>query len=145
VRYWLRVAGTNENPVENDWEAQAQRWRQQYGEVSMFAQRPRINPGDRLVMYAAGSPKLFGAGRINAVVEVTGEPRQSKHARWPWQVPQKMVVAGPLLESCPTLSDIDVDPKSVRRHSHIRLTQEQGMRAEELLGAGGVASERETR
>jgi hypothetical protein len=43
------------------------------------------------------------------------------------------VVAGGFLENCPSIDDIGVKTTSVRRHSHIRLTLEQGARAEELL------------
>ena len=129
MRYWLKVSGTREDPFRADWRARDKCVR------SFFKQRPKITRGDRLVLYAAGSPARFGAGRIYAVVEVSDEPRQSRDERWPWEAPTAMVAAGPLLNECPTLADIDVDPKSVRRQSHIHLTDEQGLRAEELLNA----------
>src|SRR5689334_22276743 len=54
--------------------------------------------------------------------------------RWVWQVKTRTIVEGPLLEVCPTLSDIGIDARSVRRHSHIHLTNDQDRRAEYLLG-----------
>ena len=39
----------------------------------------------------------------------------------------------PLLSHAATLSEIGVSPRSLGRHSHIRLTEEQGRRAEELI------------
>jgi hypothetical protein len=133
VRYWLLMAGTSEEPMKADWYASGREWRRSFGEVSMFSRRPQIKPADRFVFYAVGSPRLFKAGRICAVTEVTGEPTFSKHDRWPWEVTRTFVVAGPRLEHCPTLSDIDVSSLSVRSHSHIRLTEEQGRRAEKLI------------
>ena len=59
--------------------------------------------------------------------------------RWPREVSTVMVIAGPRLDSCPTLDDIDVQPMSVRRQSHIHLTEGQGQLAERLLG-GRVGS-----
>lgn len=102
----------------------------------MFPRRPSIRAGDRLVLYAAGSPAAFGAGRFYAVVEVLADPRPGPVQRWPWEVPTAIIIAGPRLERCPTLDEIGVKSTSVRRHSHIRLSDEQGHRAEELLSAG---------
>ena len=133
MRYWLLMAGTSERPMKADWYASGREWRRSFGEVSMFSRRPRIAVADRLVFYAVGSPRSFKAGRICAVTEVTGEPTLSNHDRWPWKVARTFVVAGPRLEHCPTLDDIDVATTSVRSHSHIRLTEEQGQRAEELI------------
>jgi hypothetical protein len=135
MRYWLRISGTNENPEAADWQAQASNSRRKRGDVSMFSRRPRIGVGDRLVLYAAGSPAAFGVGRFYAIVEVAGNPRPSSHERWPWEVPTTMVIAGPRLERCPTIDQIELKSTSVRRQSHIRLTDEQGRHAEELLAA----------
>jgi hypothetical protein len=49
------------------------------------------------------------------------------------QVRTRTLVAGPRLEYCPTITDIGVMRRSLGRHSHIRLTGEQGRRAEELI------------
>ena len=64
MRYWLKVSGTREDPFDADWQARDN------GVRSFFKRRPIISQGDRLVLYAAGSPARFGAGRIYAVVEV---------------------------------------------------------------------------
>jgi hypothetical protein len=42
-------------------------------------------------------------------------------------------IAGPRLEHCPRVTDIDVERSSLRRQSHIHLTERQGRRAEELI------------
>jgi hypothetical protein len=46
-----------------------------------------------------------------------------------------MLVPGPRLPSCSTIDDIDVEQASLRRHSHIALTADQGRRAERLIAA----------
>jgi hypothetical protein len=40
----------------------------------MFSRRPSVKKGDRLVLYAAGSPKTYGNGRFYAVVEAIADP-----------------------------------------------------------------------
>jgi hypothetical protein len=132
--YWLKVAGTGENPFDRgDWAARHQSWRNSHGVAEMFPRRPRVTAGDRLIMYAAGSHLNFREGRIYAVQEVLSEPEPSGNERWRWQVSSRMITPGPRLEHCPTITDIDVERRSVRRQSHIRLTEDQGRRAEELI------------
>ena len=138
VQYWLVSSGTNEEPhIHDDWRLRRDRWFEQYGEVWQFnGGRPRIVPGDRLVTYAVGSARAFGKGRIFSIYEVTSEPGPGEHARWDWKVDVRYLAGVPLLSQSPTLDDIWVNPTSVRRHTHIRLTPEQGRRAEELITAG---------
>ena len=135
ARYWIKVAGTGDNPaMHGDWAVGHHKWARQYGHVSMFPRRPRIERGDRMVHYAAGSHARFGEGRIYLVVEVTSQaPEPSAHERWPWMVRGRYLIAGPRLEHCPLISDIDVQRSSLRRQSHIHLTDQQGRRAEELI------------
>jgi hypothetical protein len=133
VTYWLKITGTVEVAVPNDWWVPRHDWQPRYADASMFGLRPRVRTGDRLVNYAAGSPGRFGNGRFYSVEEVISDPELGPNDRWPWQVKTKGIVEGPLLENCPTLADIGVEARSVRRHSHIRLSSEQGRRAEGLL------------
>src|SRR4051812_37417052 len=113
MQYWLKVAGTGTDPLGSDWYGRWAGWVRRYGEVSMFSRRPRITTGDRLVLYAAGSPGMFGAGRIYGVDAVTSVPEPSPHERWPWMVRTHLELAGPLLEKCPTIDSIGVRPMSV--------------------------------
>jgi hypothetical protein len=133
VQYWIAVAGTAERPLDNDWRARQAKWEGNQGNVHMFRSRPRIRVGDRLVMYASGSPARFGAGRFFAVREVVSDPQLSEHERWPWKLSVQEIVGGPELERCPTIEQIDVESTSVRRQSHIRLDERAGILAEELL------------
>jgi hypothetical protein len=101
----------------------------------MFPRVPSIEPGDRLIEYAAGSARFFGEGRLFAVSEAMSDPEPSPHQRWPVQVRTRTLVPGPRLEYCPSVDDIGVMLRSLGRHSHIRLSDEQGARAEELIAA----------
>jgi hypothetical protein len=130
------VNGTGDSPFDDgDWLKRRQRWTRDYGSVSMFPRVPSIEPGDRLIEYAAGSARYFGEGRLFAVSEAVSEPEPSPHERWPVQVRTRTLVAGPRLEYCPSVNDIGVLMRSLGRHSHIRLREEQGSEAEELIAA----------
>lgn len=134
MTYWLKIAGTGDRPFEDgDWTSRREGWHRQYGEVTMFPRVPSMQAGDRMIDYAAGSYRFFGEGRIFGVTEAVSDPEPSPHERWPVQVRTRTLVAGPRLEYCPTIADIGVMRRSLGRHSHIRLTTEQGRQAEELL------------
>ena len=56
-----------------------------------FPRRPRMAPGDRLVLYASVWRVVFAA------VEVTTEPEQTRPGtRWPWTVDVEPLIAIPL-------------------------------------------------
>lgn len=132
-RYWIKSAGTAEEPVPSDWYRWGHNTRGGFADPTMFSRRPSVEPGDRLVFYAVGSAAQFKVGRIFAVTGVTSEPEPSHHDRWPWQVYSRMLVPGPRLMYCPTIDDIDVAQTSLRRQSHISLTPEQGKEAERMI------------
>jgi hypothetical protein len=135
MAYWLKVTGTGEEPFDRrDWAVRHESWRRQYGSVSMFPRRPNVKAGHRFVCYAAGSHTVFGEGRIYLVEEVVSDrPEPSPHERWNWMVRTRRLIAGPGLERCPRITEIDVERGSLRRHSHIHLTDEQGINAEKLI------------
>ena len=135
----MAVSGTLESPLPDEWHARADTWRKTHGSVHMFTLRPRIRAGDRLVMYASGTPSRLGAGRIFAVRAVVADPEPSTHDRWPWQVAVHEVISGPDLPHCPTINQIGVEPKSLRRHTHIKLAHDAGVRAEELIEGSAAA------
>jgi hypothetical protein len=102
-----------------------------------FPRRPRMEPGDRLVYYAAGWRCVF------AVVEAVGEPTdQVRHtsnpARWPWSIAVEPLLIVPRLENAPPVEAIGVAARSMSQQSHIRLSEEHYERAVEALA--GVAA-----
>jgi hypothetical protein len=123
VSWWLLLAGTGERPYR-----EADRLRRP--ERHRFPRRPSIAAGDQLVIYAAGSAREYGQGRVFALEEcVSEEPEPSGHERWKWEIRTRRRCSVPL-PLAPTLLDIGVSTRSIGRHSHIRLTERQGERAE---------------
>ena len=100
-----------------------------------FPRRPRIAPGDRLVLYAAGWRCVF------ALVEAVEEPTDAHpvSARWPWTVAIEPLVAVPRLRNAPPVEAIGVAPRSMSQQSHIRLRPEHYARAVEAIGSVAVA------
>jgi hypothetical protein len=138
MAYWLVAWGTAEDPMvppRDDWRARRARWSALHGDVHMFPRRPRITPGDVLVAYAVGSAQAFGEGRVFALHEALAEAQPSRHERWRWQVPVRLLRGVSYLGHAPTLRDIGVSSRSVRQQSHIRLSDEQGRRAADLIDA----------
>lgn len=139
MNYWLVGDGTKEEPhVQDDWWPRRKRWIDEYGDVwQCNGGHPSIVTGDRLITYAVGSQRTFGKGRVFSLYEVISDPEPGPHERWDWQMSWSLLAAVPLLSQSPTLDDIGVKSTSVRSHTHISLTPEQGRRAEELIRARG--------
>jgi Staphylococcal nuclease homologue len=121
-RYWIANAGTSEDPLPAAGYRAGAHWREKWGDVVMFARRPSIERGDRLVYHAVGSANQFKTGRLFSVVEVISDPEPSGHDRWPWQVKHRMLVPGPRVPSWPSIDDIDVvrGPASYRQPTDLR-------------------------
>jgi hypothetical protein len=135
MAWWVRVAGTGRHAYTQErWdERRASVARDGWG-LAMFAKRPSVRAGDRMVVYAAGSASEYGEGRFIGVDEVlSDEPEPSGHERWRWQMRTRPVLWIEDMSRAPALRDIGVSPKSLRQHSHILLTEAQGLKAVELL------------
>jgi len=77
--------------------------------------RPSVQKGDLAICYASGWQSIF------AVVEVSGDPENDPgRERWRWRFPIRALTAG-------------VFPRSLGRHSYIRLTPEQFEAAAEVI------------
>jgi hypothetical protein len=96
-----------------------------------FPRRPRIEPGDRLVYYAAGWRRVF------AIVEVVGAPtdRESQSPRWPWTVAVEPLIVVPHMENAPPVEAIGVAARSMSQQSHIRLSEEHYALAVEAIAS----------
>jgi hypothetical protein len=135
MAWWIKVAGTGESAYTQErWDKRRARLLADGTGPSLFPKRPRIQRGDRLVVYASGSASLYGEGRVIAVEEVVSdEPEPSGHERWGWRLHTRLIAAVDELAAAPALREIGVSSRSLRQHSHIRLTEAQGREALRLL------------
>jgi hypothetical protein len=125
--HWLKAVGHARGPLGEDWLLQRPELLRRTG----FPRRPRIVPGDRLVMYASVWRRVF------ALAEVTGEPEPRDHPRWPWTVAIETLLLVPALDAAPPVEAIGVAARSMSQQSHIRLSEEHYERAVEAIA--GVA------
>jgi hypothetical protein len=123
--YWLKAIGHARGPLTEDWiETRAELLRR-----TGFPRRPRIEPGDRLVLYASVWRRVF------ALAEVTGEPRERDHPRWPWTVEIETLLLVPVLDAAPPVEAIGVAARSMSQQSHIRIGEEHYRRALEAIAS----------
>jgi hypothetical protein len=123
--YWLKAVGHAGGPLP-------ERWLEERGALlhrTGFPRRPRIEPGDRLVLYAAVWRRVF------AICEATGEPERRDHPRWPWTVPIETLLVVPSLDAAPPVEAIGVAARSMSQQSHIRLRAEHYDLAVEALAS----------
>jgi hypothetical protein len=123
--YWLKAVGHARGPLAEDWiEARAALLRS-----TGFPRRPRMEPGDRLVLYASVWRCVFG------LVEAMGEPELRDHPRWPWTIAIEPLLVVPVLDAAPPVEAIGVAARSMSQQSHIRLRPEHYARAVEAIAS----------
>jgi hypothetical protein len=82
--------------------------------------RPAIQLGDRAVLYAAGWQVVF------ALADVVSEPENVPgRIRWAWRFAIRPSFALADLREAPPVEAAGVFPRSLGRHSYIRLSDEQ--------------------
>jgi hypothetical protein len=131
VTVFLKGHGTGTAPLPDEWIAAGSRLVDP-GRTG-FPRRPRIVPGDRLVLYASGWKCVFG------IAEVASDPvcDESVSTRWPWSVAVELLVVVPLLSNAPPVEAIGVAPRSMSQQSHIRIEQRHlELAVDALAGAG---------
>ena len=124
--HWLKAVGHARGPLPDAWVFED---RIEVLRRAGFPRRPRIVPGDRLVLYASVHKVVF------AVVEAVGEPERRDHPRWPWSIPTEPLLAVPLLSNAPPIEAMGVAARSMSQQSHISIRREQYERAVEALAS----------
>ena len=82
--------------------------------------RPTVQRGDSALCYAAGWQVVF------AVVDVVSHPQNDPtRRRWQWRFELRPRVALADLREAPPVEAAGVFPRSLGRHSYVRLSQEQ--------------------
>jgi hypothetical protein len=112
-QHWLLVRGTGERPL-------AERVDPAALQRHSSTRRPNVQRGDLALCYASVWQSLY------AVVEVTGDPENEPgRERWGWRFPIRCLLAVRNLDVAPPVEAAGVFPRSLGRHSYIRLTPEQ--------------------
>jgi hypothetical protein len=131
---WLKALGSAANPLPEDWQSM-----QVLTEAVMFARRPMVRMGDKIVYYASGTGVFFARGTV------TSQPYLRKHIptdleNWPWYVDVRLEAQVDHLRFGVPLKNLSVDGRevtvSMRRRSHIRLTEAEYGAAVDALPAG---------
>src|SRR3954453_13664614 len=92
--------------------------------------RPAVQKGDLAVCYASGWQNVF------AVVEVVGDPENDpERVRWAWRFPLRPLLMVARISDAPPVEAAGVFPRSLGRHSYIRLTPEQFEAARDAISA----------
>jgi hypothetical protein len=120
---WLLVRGRGERRLQPEVLADELR-------AHSSTRRPSIQRGDRAVLYAAGWQVVF------ALADVVSEPENDPaRTRWSWRFAIRPVLALTDLREAPPVEAAGVFPRSLGRHSYIRLTDEQFERARAAITA----------
>ena len=123
LQHWLLVRGSAGRLLPERVDASALR-------AHSSTRRPTVQKGDLAVSYASGWQNVF------AVVEVTGDPENDPDRdRWRWRFPIQPLLALQSLAEAPPVEAAGVFPRSLGRHSYIRLTREQFEAAQEAIAA----------
>jgi hypothetical protein len=123
MQHWLLVRGTGDRLLPERVDPESLR-------AHASTRRPNVQKGDCAVCYASGWQNIF------AVVEVVGDPENDPgRKRWRWRIPIRPLVAVRNLSHAPPVEAAGVFPRSLGRHSYIRLTSQQFAAAEEAITA----------
>jgi hypothetical protein len=121
VERWLLVRGRGERRLDPVVRADEIR-------AHSASRRPSVQLGDRVVLYAAGWRVIF------ALAEVVSHPENDpSRTRWQWRFAIRATLALPDLRDAPPVEAAGVLPRSLGRHSYVRLSEEQYELAERAL------------
>ena len=124
MQHWLLVRGTADRSLPAHVDAAALR-------THSSTRRPGLQKGDLALCYASGWQTIF------AVVELVGDPENDPaRERWKWRVPIRPLLIAQDLRTAPPVEAAGVFPRSLGRHSYIRLTPEQFELGREAIAAG---------
>ena len=121
MQHWLLVRGSAGRLLPDAVDPDAIR-------THSSTRRPSVQKGDLAVLYASGWQNIF------AVVEVVGDPENDPgRDRWRWRFPLRVLAAVPRLSEAPPVEAAAVFPRSLGRHSYIRLSPEQFEAARDVI------------
>ena len=130
---FLKAHGTGVKPLDDHWLAGGASSLVDPGRTA-FPRRPRMQAGDRLVLYASGWRRIFGVAEVLDDPS-TNLPSPADPSRWPWSVGVELLVVVPVLSNAPPVEAIGVSARSMSQQSHIRLEQRHLELAIEVLAS----------
>jgi hypothetical protein len=121
--YWLKALGMGARgqQMPDDWRSITV-----LTHSATFAREPSLKAGDGIVYYASGKGLIFAAGEVTSYPYRAEDPSESN---WPWRVNVRLdhqkewIHEGAALETL-NVGDRDIRV-SMRRRSHIRLTEDE--------------------
>ena len=123
TQHWLLIRGAAERLLPERVEPDSLR-------THSSTRRPTIQKGDAAICYASGWQSIF------AVVKIVGDPENDPgRQRWQWRVAIQPVLVLPDLRAAPPVEAAGVFPRSLGRHSYIRLSPEQFQAARAAIAA----------
>src|SRR2546423_7931400 len=123
MQHWLLVRGTGDRLLPERPDPASLR-------THSSTRRPNVQKGDLAICYASGWQVIF------AIVEVVGDPENDPdRERWQWRIPIRPLLALESLDDAPPVEAAGVFPRSLGRHSYIRLTTEQYRAAANAINA----------
>jgi hypothetical protein len=123
-QHWLLVRGTGERPLPERIEPDEALRRHS------STRRPTVQKGDLALCYASVWQTIF------AVVEITGDPENEPgRDRWRWRFALRTLLAVRDVGGAPPVEAAGVFPRSLGRHSYIRLTPDQFDAGREAIAA----------
>jgi hypothetical protein len=126
MQHWLLVRGSAGRLLQDRVDTSALR-------AHSSTRRPSVQKGDLAVCYASGWQNIF------AVVEIVGDPENDPaRDRWRWRFALRPLLAVPTLSAAPPVEAAGVFPRSLGRHSYIRLTPSQFDDAREAIAAAAA-------
>jgi hypothetical protein len=121
VQHWLLVRGSAGRLLPDEVDPDRLR-------AHSSTRRPSVQKGDFAVCYASGWQTIF------ALVEVVGDPENDPDRdRWRWRFALRPLLTVARLSDAPPVEAAGVFPRSLGRHSYIRLTPAQFAAAREAL------------
>jgi hypothetical protein len=113
MQHWLLVRGTRDRLLPQHVDPASLR-------THSSTRRPSLQSGDLALCYASGWQTIF------AVVEIVGDPENDpSRERWQWRVSIRPRLVVEDLAGAPPVEAAGVFPRSLGRHSYVRLTDEQ--------------------
>ena len=127
MQHWLLVRGTSDHLLPERVDPSSLR-------THSSTRRPSLQRGDLALCYASGWQTIFAAA------EIVGDPENDpSRQRWQGRVQIRPLLVVAELDKAPPVEAAGVFPRSLGRHSYVRVTEEQYRAGLDALAAAAPA------